>query len=498
MDVLSKIMSDLNDILWGTIPAFQDIPILGWLSPLAILLVGTGLWYSFSLGFIQIRGFKKGWNGVFGGLFKKTGKADKGGMTSFQALATAIAAQVGTGNIVGASTAIAAGGPGAIFWMWIAAFFGMATIYAEAVLAQKYKKIGEDGQVTGGPVYYIHAAFKGGFGKFVAVLFAILIILSLGLMGCAVQSNGIATAWNTVLKGTPLGNEVTLPIINLTVPVIQPIIGLVLAVVAFLIFAGGISSIASFTEKVVPTMACIFIVGSLFAIITHIVWIPRIFVNIITGAFNPQAVFGGVVGIMIKDAVSKGIARGLFSNEAGMGSTPHAHAVAKVAHPAHQGYVAMIGVFIDTFIILNLTAFVVIGSGMYDPSIAGAKLTGASLAQAGFTSGFGLFGGIASGIGNIFIAFCLTFFAFSTVIGWYFFGEANYKYLFKSKGLIIYAILVCVCVFLGSLAEVDWIWNMQDNLNGLMVIPNLIAILALTKVVKTIMKEDNIHEMLHK
>jgi AGCS family alanine or glycine:cation symporter len=410
-------------------------------------------------------------------------------MTSFQALATAIAAQVGTGNIVGASTAIAAGGPGAIFWMWLAAFFGMATIYAEAVLAQKYKKVGDDGQVTGGPVYYIHAAFKGGFGKFMAVLFAILIILSLGFLGCAVQSNGIATAWNTVVN--PNGAMQTVNILGANVPIIQPIVGAILAIVAFLIFAGGISSIASFTEKVVPAMACIFIVGSLFVIVTHITWIPEIFRKIFVGAFTPQAVFGGAVGVMIKDAVSKGIARGLFSNEAGMGSTPHAHAVAKVDHPSHQGYVAMIGVFIDTFIILDLTAFIVIGSGMFDPSISGANLTGAALAQAGFRTGFGAFG-------NIFIAFCLTFFAFSTVIGWYFFGEANFKYLFGTKAIKVYALIVCACVFLGSLAEVDWIWNLQDNLNGLMVIPNLIAILSLTKVVKTIMKEDNLHEMLHK
>ena len=490
MEALSKFMAELNDVLWGPIKAFDGIPVLGWLSPLAILLVGTGIWFTFNLGFVQLRGFKKGWNAVFGGMFKKSEKADKGGMSSFQALATAIAAQVGTGNIVGASTAIAAGGPGAIFWMWIAAFFGMATIFVEASLAQKYKKVGDDGQVTGGPVYYIHAAFKGVFGRVLAVLFAIFIILSLGFLGCAVQSNGIATAWNTVVGDKGIGAPVTLPVLNITVPMIQPIVGILLALIAFLIFAGGISSIASFTEKVVPAMACVFIVGSLFVILTHITWIPEIFRKIFVGAFDPQAVFGGVVGVMIKDAVSKGVARGLFSNEAGMGSTPHAHAVAKVDHPAHQGYVAMMGVFIDTFIILDLTAFIVIGSGMFDPTVAGSSLTGASLAQAGFRTGLG-------GFGNIFIAFCLTFFAFSTVIGWYFFGEANFKYLFGSKAIKLYAIIVCVCVFLGSLAEVDWIWNLQDNLNGLMVIPNLIGILALTKVAKQLMKEDDIHKMIH-
>ena len=490
MKLFSQIVLALDNLLWSPIPALSNIPVIGWLSPLAILLVGTGIWFSFVLGFVQLRGFKKGINAVLGGMKKKSEKAGAHGMSSHQALATAIAAQVGTGNVVGAATAIATGGPGAIFWMWIAAFFGMATIFVEATLAQKYKKIGDDGHMTGGPVYYITAAFKGGFGKFLAVLFAMLIILSLGFMGCAVQSNGIATAWNTVLEKTALSSNVTIPLLNISVPMIQPIIGLVLSIIAFLIFAGGISSIASFTEKAVPTMAVIFIIGSLFVILTHLNWIPQIFIRIFKGAFNPQAVFGGAVGIMIKDAVSKGVARGLFSNEAGMGSTPHAHAVANVDHPAHQGYVAMMGVFIDTFIILDLTAFIVIGSGMYDPSIAGIQLAGAALAQAGFREGLGIFG-------NVFIAICLTFFAFSTVIGWYFFGEANIKYLFGTKSKKIYAVIVCICIFLGSLQEVDVIWNMQDAFNGLMVIPNLIGILALTKIVKDLMKEDDIKTMIH-
>lgn len=489
MEKFSEIILYLDNLLWSPLPMFSHIPVIGWLSPLAIILVGTGIWFTVKLKFIQCRGFKKGWNAVFGGFIKKTGKADKGGMTSFQALATAIAAQVGTGNVVGASTAIATGGPGAIFWMWVAAFFGMSTIFAEATLAQKYKKVGDDGHMTGGPVYYIHEAFKGGFGRFLAVLFAILIILSLGFMGNAVQSNGIATAWNTVFNKD--GNMMMVNILGVNVPIIQPIIGLLLAVISFLIFAGGISSIASFTEKIVPFMAFIFMIGSLIAIFTHIYWVPQIFEKIFIGAFNPQAVFGGTVGVMIKDAVSKGVARGLFSNEAGMGSTPHAHAVAKVDKPAHQGYLAIIGVFIDTFIILNLTAFVVIGSNMYDPSFSGANLTGAALAQAGFTVGLGT-------IGNIFIAICLTFFAFSTVIGWYFFGQANIKYLFGAKSVTIYTIIVCVCVFLGSLQEVDVIWNMQDAFNGLMVLPNLISIIALTKVVKKLMEEDDPKEMIHK
>lgn len=476
---MSKFITSFDDLLWSPIPVFAHIPILGWLSPLAVLLVGTGIWYSFKTGFIQIRGFGKGMRLVFGGMFDKRSGVDKGGMSSFQALCTAIAAQVGTGNIVGASTAIAVGGPGAIFWMWIAAFFGMATIFVEATLAQKYKKVGSDGHVTGGPVYYIVNGVKGVFGKFLAVIFAILIILSLGFMGCAVQSNGIASAWQTVFQN------------NSNVGMIVVIIGIILAVVAFLIFVGGVSSIASFTEKIVPIMAIIYIVGAIIVIFRNVGGIPRMFYSIFAGAFNGPALIGGAAGWSIKNALSKGVARGLFSNEAGMGSTPHAHAVAKVPHPAEQGYIAMIGVFIDTFVILNLTAFVVIGSGVCfvnDSSMQQSALSGAALAQEGFCTTFGNFG-------NIFVAIALTFFAFSTVIGWYFFGEANWKYLFGTKTIKLYAVIVSICVFLGAFvvklgANVNDVWNLQDALNGLMVIPNLIGILALTNVAISILKEN--------
>ena len=483
MEVFSNAIMKIHDFLWLPIEKLDKVPIIGWLPPLAILLIGTGLWFSIQLGFIQVRGFKSACKKVFGNLSKKTGRADKEGMSSYQALATAIAAQVGTGNIVGASTAIAAGGPGAIFWMWIAAFFGMATIFAEAVLAQKFKIKGDDGQITGGPVYYIKGAFKGKFGKYLALIFAILASLSFGLMGSAVQSNGIATAWDTVFnQGKTM---VMVNILGEKVSIIQPIVGVIVAVLAFLIIAGGMTSIASFTEKIVPAMALIFISGSLFTIVTHIAWVPEIFRKIFVGAFAPRAVFGGSVGIAIKDAISKGISRGLFSNEAGMGSTPHAHAVAKVKYPAEQGLVAMIGVFIDTFIVLNLTSFVIIGSGMFDSTIAGKTLTGAELAQAAFGMGFG-----NNTVGNIFIAICLTFFAFSTIVGWYFFGRANVKYLFGSKVMRIYAFIVCICIFLGSIQGVELIWTMQDTFSGMIVIPNLIAILALTKIVKVLMKEE--------
>ncbi len=420
-------------------------------------LLGGGIWFSVILGFIQVKGFGEGMRRTFGGMFKKSGdKAGADGMSSFQALATAIAAQVGTGNIAGAATALAIGGPGAIFWMWIAAFLGMATIYAEAIMAQKYKQVGDDGEVTGGPVYYIRAAFSGTFGKVLAGTFAVLITLALGFMGNAVQSNSIAAAFNTAF-GLP-----------------QWIMGIVLAVLALFVFLGGTGRIAKITELIVPIMAAFYIVGSLIVIIFNAKEIPYALHAIVVGAFAPSSIVGGAAGATIKLALTKGVARGLFSNEAGMGSTPHAHAVAKVNHPVEQGFVAMIGVFIDTFVILNLTALVIITTH----SIPTGK-TGAELSQYAFSTLYGKGG-------DIFIAICMFFFAFSTILGWYFFGQANIKYLFGSKAVKVYSVIVAVCVFLGSLAEVELVWTMQDTFNSLMVIPNILALFALSGVIKQV------------
>ena len=421
---------------------------------LVIALLGAGLWFSIRLGFIQVRGFGESMRRTFGGLFSKKGKAGKDGMSSFQALATAIAAQVGTGNIAGAATALAIGGAGAIFWMWIAAFLGMATIFGEAVLAQKYKQVGADGEITGGPVYYIRAAFKGTFGKVLAGIFAVLIILALGFMGNAVQSNSIAAAFHTAF-GVP-----------------QAAVGVVVALIALFVFVGGMQRIAKVTETIVPIMAAFYILGALIVIIYNYKNIPYAFQAIVVGAFNPSAVSGGAVGATLKLALTKGVARGLFSNEAGMGSTPHAHAVAKVDHPVEQGFVAMIGVFIDTFIVLNLTAFVIITT----KSIPSGK-TGAELSQYAFSTLYGKGG-------DIFIAICMFFFAFSTIIGWYFFGQANIKYLFGPKAVKVYSVLVAVCVVLGSLAQVDLVWNMADCFNSMMVIPNFIGLIVLSGTIK--------------
>ena len=437
---MNDLVLKVNDVLTGSV--------------LIIALVGIGLLFTFKLGFIQIRGFKDGWNRTFGGLFSKKGDAGKDGMSSFQALATAIAAQVGTGNIAGAATAIAVGGPGAIFWMWISAFLGMSTIFAEAVMAQKFKQVSDDGTVTGGPVYFIRGAFKGTFGKVLAAIFAVLIIFALGFMGNAVQSNSIAASWNTAF-GIP-----------------KIAMGIFIAVVSLFVFTGGMKRIAKVTELIVPIMAAFYIVGSLIVIFANVTAIPAAFHDIIVGAFKPAAVAGGAMGATLKLAVQKGVARGLFSNEAGMGSTPHAHAVAKVNHPVEQGFVAMIGVFIDTFVILNLTALVIITTGSRTTGF-----TGAQLSQYAFSTLYGKFG-------EIFIAICMLFFAFSTIIGWYFFGEANIRYLFGAKAVKIYSIIVCICVALGSLQEVDLVWNMADCFNSMMVIPNAIALVALSGLVK--------------
>ena len=432
---------------------------------LIILLIGVGLFFSIKTKFVQVRCFGEGMRQVFGNLSLKGGKQG-GGMSSFQALATAIAAQVGTGNIVGACGAILVGGPGAIFWMWIIAFFGMATIYAEATLAQKTRVVEEDGSVKGGPVYYIRTAFKGKFGKFLAGFFAIATILALGFMGCMVQSNSIGSAFQTAF-GVP-----------------SWIVGVVLVAICAIIFIGGVSRLAAVTEKLVPIMALLYIAGGLVIIACRVKYVPETFGMIFKYAFNPNALIGGGIGYALKTAISQGAKRGLFSNEAGMGSTPHAHALANVKRPHDQGVAAMIGVFIDTFVVLTFTALVVI-STLYagnGPLAAGAAegINKANMAQLAFGSVFG------EGIGSGFVAICLFFFAFSTILGWNLFGKVNMEYLFGKKSLIIYMIIALVFVFLGSILSNDLVWELTDMFNQLMVLPNAIAMFALAGMVTVV------------
>ena len=469
MDLFNKILLDTNNVLTGYV--------------LLIALLGGGIWFTIQTGFVQFREFGNGWRRVFGGLFKKKKNTSKeGGISSFQALTTAIAAQVGTGNLAGAATAIAAGGPGAIFWMWVSALLGMATIFCEATLAQVYRTKGADGKMTGGPVYYIRAAFKGTFGKVLAATFAILITLALGLFGNAVQANSITDAFHTAF----FSNVGSFTLMGQQISYDKIAVGIILAIVAWLIFGGGISRIATITEKLVPIMACFYLLGGLSIVIMNLENVPYMFSAIIRGAFTPQAVCGGAFGVAMKEAVKKGVARGLFSNEAGMGSTPNAHAQAIVDHPCQQGQVAIVSVFIDTMLVLNMTAFVIIGTKMLEPGSAayvdGKLLEGIALTQTAFTSAFGSFG-------SIFIAICMLFFAFSTILGWYFFGETNVKYLFGEKAVKPYILLVCAFIIIGSLMKVSTIWNMSDCFNSLMVVPNVIALFALTGVVKKTYKD---------
>lgn len=469
MDLFNKILLDTNNVLTGYV--------------LLIALLGGGIWFTIQTGFVQFREFGNGWRRVFGGLFKKKkNTSEEGGISSFQALTTAIAAQVGTGNLAGAATAIAAGGPGAIFWMWVSALLGMATIFCEATLAQVYRTKGADGKMTGGPVYYIRAAFKGTFGKVLAATFAILITLALGLFGNAVQANSVTDAFHTAF----FSNVGSFTLMGQQISYDKIAVGIILAIVAWLIFGGGISRIATITEKLVPIMACFYLLGGLIIVIMNIENVPYMFSAIIRGAFTPQAVCGGAFGVAMKEAVKKGVARGLFSNEAGMGSTPNAHAQAIVDHPCQQGQVAIVSVFIDTMLVLNMTAFVIIGTKMLEPGSAayvdGKLLEGIALTQTAFTSAFGSFG-------SIFIAICMLFFAFSTILGWYFFGETNVKYLFGEKAVKPYILLVCAFIIIGSLMKVSTIWNMSDCFNSLMVVPNVIALFALTGVVKKTYKD---------
>ena len=473
MDVVLNIVKTVNTYLSDYI--------------LIILLVGTGLFFTIRTRFVQVRCFGEGMKQVFGGVFSKK-KSNSNGLSSFQALATAIAAQVGTGNIVGASGAILIGGPGAIFWMWVIAFFGMATNYAEAVLAQKTRVV--DGEhVYGGPVYYIKRAFRGTLGKVLALIFSITAILALGFMGIMVQSNSIAGSFSTAFN---IPENYTW------------VIGAVLVALCSLIFFGGVKRLASITEKLVPIMAIAFLLCGLVILGVRINYIPETVGMIFKYAFAPHALIGGGLGMALKTAASQGAKRGLFSNEAGMGSTPHAHAMANVDNPHQQGVAAMIGVFIDTFLVLTMTALVVI-STLYceggilcglsgdayqlavDSPMALVSKTDAM--QQAVSSVFGNVGGI--NIGNIFVAICLLFFAFSTIICWNFFGKLNAQYLFKNKKIciIIYSLISILFVFLGTIFSDDLVWELTDFFNYLMVLPNVIALIALSRLVVDETKE---------
>jgi len=438
MDALTQIVADINSILWGP---WCLIPVL----------VGAGIFFTFKLRFVQIRQFGRAVKHVFGGLSFNGEKAGNHGMTSFQSLATAIAAQVGTGNLAGVATAMAMGGPGAIFWMWLAAFFGMATIFSEAILAQLYRSKDSEGHITGGPSYYI----THGLGsKSLATIFSVLIIIALGFIGNMVQANSISTAFNSAFD---IPTQVT---------------GLFVILLAGFIFIGGIKRIAGFAEKMVPLMAGVYVLGAIYIMICYAGDILPTFKEIFVGAFNPSAATGGVIGASVKEAIRYGVARGLFSNEAGEGSVPNAAACATTSHPVKQGLIQAFGVFVDTLFICSASAVIVLLSGKYE---IGGDVTGIALVQESLSSQLGEWC-------RYFMSFTITLFAFSSIIGNYYYGEVNIMYLTKNTYVMtVFRILVVAMVFFGSYASLSVVWDLADLCMALLALTNLYAIVRLGK-----------------
>ncbi len=425
-----------------------------WNGALILLLCGVGIFFTVIARGVQFRRFGASLRMAFGGVGRKKKTASaREGMSSLQSLLTSVAAQIGTGNLAGVATAMVSGGPGAVFWMWVSALLGMATIYAEATLAQRYKTV-VNGEVVGGPVYYIRAALGGALGKWAAALFALFLIVALGFMGGMVQANSVGGAMEAAF-GVP-----------------TPVTGVLLGGLCLLVFAGGVGRIVAVAERVVPLMAGIFTLASLVVIAANAHNILPAFRDIFVGAFRPQAVLGGTLGIGMREAVRFGIARGLFTHEAGMGSTPHAHALARVKHPCDQGLVAMLGVFIDTIVLLPLTVLAILTTGVLGTERGGELLTGIELTQCAYAR---VLGPLGYGI----IALCVLFFAFAAIIGWYFFGLSNVKYLFGKRLIPLYAVLAALSVGVGCVLRVELVWNLADLFNGLMAIPNILALLLL-------------------
>lgn len=440
---------------------------------LMFLLIGIGLWYSIQTRFVQIRCFRDGVRRVREG-YAVRGERLAHGMTPFQALLTAFAAQIGAGNLVGAAGAILAGGPGAIFWLWAAAFLGMATAYAETVLALQNRPKARERYYQGGPVYYIAAAFEGGFGEKLANFFALAAVLALGFFGAMVQSNAIGAAFRYAL-GVP-----------------SWLTGAAIAGVCAGVFLGGARHIFSVMEKLTPVALGFFLFGGIVILLARIVYLPAAIWMIFRYAFTPQAIIGGGLGAALKIAVSQGVKRGLFSNEAGLGSLPHAHAQANTNNPHEQGVIAMMGVFADSFIALTFNALVILatlyaGDGPLTQGYTGAALLTlhqSNLTQAAFGSVFG------GGFGGVFVASCLLIFALSSILNWNLFGRLNMIYLFGRDSNTAYSVAASLFLFLGPLTSTDLVWELADFCNLLMTLPNVIALFALTGSVLSAMRQD--------
>ncbi len=452
MEQLVEILNDFNGLVWGI--------------PLIALLLGTGIYLTWRLHFIQFVKFPYIMKETIGRLFSKT-ESREGSVTPLQALTTALAGTVGTGNIAGVAGAIALGGPGAVFWMWIAALFGMCTKYVEIILAVHFRKRNTKGDFVGGPMYYIQEGL-GKNWKWLSVIFCIFgMIVAIGT-GNMTQINTIATSVGTVFKAfNPDISSNALTTINFFV-------GILGALGAGLVLFGGIQRIGNVTEKLVPIMALVYVFAALIVLGTHFNQLGAVFVSIFRGAFNPSAIAGGLVGVTIQQAMKVGMGRGIFSNEAGLGTAPIAHAAADVQHPVEQGMYGVFEVFADTIVICTLTALTILVSGCAE-SFYGTSV-GAELTIMAFSTTFG------SQVSSVILTMCITMFAFSTLLSWSLFGSRCSEFLFGEKGLNIYLLVYILFVVIGAVVKLDFVWLIADTMNGLMAIPNLIALLLLAKV----------------
>lgn len=464
LDGVAMVNKAINDVVWGV--------------PMLILLVGAGIILTVRSRFVQFGHFGYAMKNTLGKIFKK-GKAGKGEVTPFQAVSTALAATVGTGNIAGITTAIVLGGPGAMFWLWVTALIGMCTKYAEVVLSVKFRERNEKGDWVGGPMYYI----SNGLGKnwkWLAVIFSIFGALAAFGIGNAVQVGQIASSVNTAISAFSAGfadKVVTIGSLSVTAPVlVNCIIGLVIAVIVAMVLLGGIKRLGLVTEKLVPFMSIIYIVGSLIVIFANIKNIGPVFASIFEGAFNPSAVVGGVTGFTLMKCITWGVKRGVFSNEAGLGSAPIAHAATSEENPVKQGLYGIFEVFMDTIVICTMTGLVLLMSGIALPYGNEVAATTALNAQAFGT----VFGGQA---GSLIIAVGITLFALSTTLSWGLYGTRCCEYLLGSKGIKPYQVLFVIIVIVGATMKLDLAWNIADTLNGLMAIPNLVGLIGLSGVV---------------
>ena len=455
LQIIETINTAVNNFIWGV--------------PAMVCIFGVGLYLSIRTGFLQIRKFPYAIRTTLGRIFRKRSASD-GAITPFQAVCTALAATVGTGNIAGVAGAIAIGGPGAIFWMWVSALFGMCTKFAEVTLAVHFREINANGELVGGPMYHI----KNGLGKkwnWLAYLFAAFGVLTVFGTGNATQVNTITTAINSALLNYNIISESAVSTSNL-------IIGIVIAILIAMILLGGIKRIGQVTEKLVPFMALLYILLGLGVILLNIQNVPSVFVSIFKGAFQPSAVTGGIIGSMFL-SIKKGVSRGIFSNEAGLGTGSIAHACADTKKPVKQGMFGIFEVFTDTIVICTLTALVILCSGV---PITYGEAAGAELTILGFTSTYGNWV-------SIFTAVAMCCFAFSTALGWGLYGARCIEFLFSEKVIKPFMVVYALVAILGATANLGLMWNIAETFNGLMAIPNLIALFLLSGTVVRLTKE---------